>query len=78
MAKKAATRKATSKKQKWPHYSDDPAVQAHYEECRKNGCDHKMADMLASRKVGRMIDTYSPMHPRRGRGNGGFGRPKNA
>lgn len=59
------------KKKKWPHYSDDPEIQAHYEKCRENGCDHQMADLLASRKAPRVRDTYSPMHPRRGRGQGG-------
>lgn len=52
-------------------YSDDPKVQAHYEACIKAGCDHKMADLLASRTAPKVRDTYSPMHPRRGRGKGG-------
>lgn len=51
-------------------YSTDPKVQAHYDACIKAGCDHKMADLLASRTAPKVRDTYSPMHPRRGRGKG--------
>ena len=50
--------------------SDDPKIQAHYEECLRNGCSHKLAEMLALRKPPRVRNTYSPMHPRRNRGRG--------
>jgi hypothetical protein len=55
---------------KYPQVSDDPKVQAHYEECRRNGCSHKLAEMLAFRKPPRFRNTYSPLHPRRNRGRG--------
>lgn len=55
---------------KYPKVSDDPEIQKHYEECRKNGCDHKFAELLCSRKPPRVRNTYSPLHPRRNRGRG--------
>ncbi len=50
--------------------SDDPKIQEHYEKCLKNGCGHKMAEMLALGKPPRYINKYSPLHPRRNRGRG--------
>lgn len=34
-------------RQQMPFVSDIPAVQAHYEACRLNGCNHRLAEMLA-------------------------------
>lgn len=33
----------------WPVISAEASVQAHYEACRKNGCTHELAEMLATR-----------------------------
>lgn len=55
---------------KYEKISDDPKVQAHYVECRKNGCGHKLAEMLALHQPPRVKNTYSPLHPRRNRGRG--------
>jgi len=54
----------------YPQISDDEKVQSHYEECRRNGCTHKMAEMLALRRPPVIRNTYSPLHPRRNRGRG--------
>lgn len=35
----------------WTKYSDDPAVEQHYQKCRLNGCSHEFADMLCSRRA---------------------------
>lgn len=35
--------------EEWPFISDVEQVQAHYELCRKNGCTHALAEMLATR-----------------------------
>jgi len=55
---------------RYPHVSDDPKVQSRYEECRRNGCSHNLAEILAFRKPPRVRNTYSPLHPRRHRGRG--------
>jgi len=57
-------------KEKYPKVWDDPEKQKLYEECRRNGCDHKFAEMLSAQKAPRVRNTYSPMHPRRNRGRG--------
>jgi hypothetical protein len=54
----------------YPTISQDPKVQEHYVLCRKNGCTHKLAEMLASKKPPQVRNTYSPLHPRRNRGRG--------
>lgn len=54
----------------YPIVSDDAEVQAFYEECRRNGTSHNMAEILSFRKPPRVRNTYSPMHPRRNRGRG--------
>lgn len=33
----------------YPIISNDAGVQSHYEECRQNGCNHRLAEMLALR-----------------------------
>jgi len=35
--------------EEWPFVSDVESVQAHYELCRRNGCTHELAEMLATR-----------------------------
>lgn len=55
---------------KYPQISKDPEVQKRYEQMRKAGESHKMAEMLALQKAPPVEDRYSPMHPRRGRGQG--------
>jgi hypothetical protein len=51
--------------------SKDKKIQKHYEELRANGVGHNMAEMIALQVAPGIRDTYSPMHPRRGRGKGG-------
>jgi len=55
---------------KYPKISDDEATQKLYEECRKNGCTHDLAVMLAERKPVTYHNRMSPMHPRKNRGRG--------
>lgn len=56
---------------KYPVISSDPEIQKQYVQLRKKGNTHVFAEMCALRKPPRFRDTYSPMHPRRGRGQGG-------
>jgi len=54
--------------------SDNPAVQAAYVRLRKAGESHRFAELLALRQPPKHRDTYSPAHPRAGRGHGGISR----
>lgn len=54
--------------------SDDSEIQDTYDRLRQSGMHHKLAEMLALRSPPKHQDTYSPMHPRAGRGHGGVRR----
>lgn len=54
--------------------SNNPEVQATYDRLRQSGMEHKLAELLALREPPKHRDTYSPMHPRAGRGHGGTQR----
>ena len=47
--------------------SDNPAIQAHYEECLKNGCTPRLAEMLAFAQPPRADDDTSFLAVRRPR-----------
>jgi hypothetical protein len=59
---------------KYQQVSTDQAIQDAYDRLRKSGMAHKLAELLALREPPKHRDTYSPMHPRAGRGHGGTNR----
>jgi len=74
MAKKARTPKPAATEpaatSKWEKFSDDPATQARYEECREAGSSVTLSELLASKKATPYHNHFSPMHPRASKGRG--------
>lgn len=58
----------------YPRISDNQNIQDAYDRMRQSGMHHKLAELLALREPPKHRDTYSPMHPRAGRGHGGTNR----
>jgi hypothetical protein len=70
MAKKASTKKPAAVAPKFEKFSDDPALQARYDECREAGSSPKLAELLASKTATPYHNHFSPMHPRANKGRG--------
>lgn len=60
----------TKKKPKWPQIYAHAETQAHYEQCRANGCTDAMAQMLAERQAPGSKGTDRAFME--GRNNGGY------